>query len=162
MNIRPYEKDDTDIIVALNTESEAVLSPMDAQTLASMRAMASVLWVAEKDGEVIGFLIGLTDGEDYESTNYQWFRERLKKFLYIDRIVVAPGARSSGIGKAFYRELESWAAQHGLCWLAAEIDVEPVNDGSLRFHAREGFVQVGREVAGSSKEVVFQVKNLCG
>lgn len=160
MNIRPYEKDDTDSIVALNAESEAVLSPMDTQGLLGMRALASVLWVAEQDDQVVGFLIAFTDGEDYENVNYQWFANRLKKFVYVDRIVVAPQARSQGMGKAFYHKLEEWGVDHGLCWMAAEIDIEPANDGSLRFHEREGFVQVGRQTLSSGKDVVFEIKNL--
>jgi predicted GNAT superfamily acetyltransferase len=41
-----------------------------------------------------------------------------------------------------------------------EVNLEPRNDGSLRFHDRLGFVEVGQQVSGSGKLVSLMAKTL--
>ena len=42
------------------------------------------------DQKVVGFLIALTPGKDYQSLNYKWFENKYKSFIYVDRIVISP------------------------------------------------------------------------
>lgn len=44
-------------------------------------------------GEADAFLIAFAQDADYDSPNFGWFKARLDRFVYIDRIAVAPSAR---------------------------------------------------------------------
>ena len=101
------------------------------------------------------------DGSGYDSVNYRWFSEHLKRFVYIDRIVIDQSFRGKGIGQYIYQQLrkdaESDTSSSSALWLAAEIDIEPRNDYSLNFHQKQGFVEVARQQAGQGKQVSLQV-----
>ena len=52
-------------------------------------------------------------------------------------------ARGRGVGRALYTEVDrQMAAIDGADHLALEVNVDPPNEGSLRFHAGLGFVEV--------------------
>lgn len=157
--LRPFEPADASGLLALNQHSEQVLSPLTAERFAQLRQQAALLWVAERDGQMAGFLMGFCAGAAYDSVNYRWFNARLQHFFYIDRIVIGASARGLGIGQTFYRELQRWARGRSLHWLAAEIDIAPANPASLRFHQQQGFVAVAEQGTGH-KRVSLQLKSL--
>ena len=158
--IRPYEAQDEEAILQLNEDSVRVLSPMDTNRFVYLKSMSRLILVAEYDKKVVAFLMGFSDRADYDSVNYQWFSDRLKSFFYIDRIVVNKKYRSLGIGRTFYSKIHDWASQQEIKWLVAEIDIEPPNESSLKFHNRQQFVEVAKQVAGNGKKVSLQVKSL--
>lgn len=159
MTIRPATTHDFDSILALNHASVAFLSPLDAERLAMLHGQAAWHQVVEDDdGQVSAFLLALREGAAYDSTNYGWFSRQYPRFLYVDRVVVARDHKARGAGSALYRELFLFAAASGLPLVVCEVDIEPPNPVSLRFHARFGFCEVGRQwVAGNTKQVSFQV-----
>ncbi|MEM7404069.1 MAG: GNAT family N-acetyltransferase [Pseudomonadota bacterium] len=157
LNIRRAALDDADAILDLNRGSEFETSPMDADRFAMFMRLAHRVLVAERDGAVVGFLIGFDDGADYDSVNYGWFARRLKQFFYIDRIVIGEAARGQGCGQAFYQTIATDAVATGLLWLAAEMNVEPPNEASLRFHAAQGFREVGRQTVTGGKVMSMQI-----
>ncbi len=72
-------------------------------------------------------------------------------------------ARSRGIGGCLLDAMETTLRIRGAHILVAGIDSE--NDGSLRFHARAGFVETGRmpevgQMRGSWRNLVLLQKNL--
>lgn len=154
----PARESDAPVIVALNADSVAVTSPMDEQRLASLSAMSKWVTVAQLDNHVVGFLLAFTAGADYDSVNYRWFSERLRQFVYIDRIVIGAAHRGAGLGQLFYTELQSNARNSGLHWLAAEMNLLPPNEASLRFHQRAGFVEVGTLALTQAKLMSMQVR----
>jgi len=158
--IRQACLDDEDDILRLNAASIAATSPMDSVRFHSLFEMSAQTIVAEQDDSVVGFLMGFADGSPYDSVNYRWFSDRLKRFFYIDRIVVSEDTRGSGIGRAFYARIESWARGTGLHWLAAEMNLEPANTASLAFHAKQEFVAVGTQALDGGKVVSMQIRNL--
>ena len=156
--LRKWQPADAAGILRLNAESERVLSPMDSHRFEALRRMCCILTVAQSGNRVIGFLMGFSDGIGYDSHNYRWFARRLKRFLYIDRVVVTAEFRGSGLGRRFYMEAERWAAAHELLWLAAEVDLQPPNSASLKFHDRLDFIEVGTQMVGNDKRVSLQVR----
>ena len=158
--LRKWRPADEPDILWLNAQSVSVLSPLDSARFATLRGMSCLLRVAESDSKVVGFMMGFSDGAAYDSVNYRWFASRLKRFLYIDRVVVSKECRGTGLGRRFYCEAERWATEHELLWLAAEVDLQPPNTASLQFHDRIGFVEVGRQVAGSDKQVSLRVRSV--
>ena len=148
-------------ILALNRISEAVLSPLAPQGLDALIAQSWHHRVACRDGEVQAFLIALAPGADYDSPNYRWFMQHLADFVYIDRVVVDATARQAGLASLLYDDLIDRALSEGIARITCEIDIEPPNPASFRFHARRGFLEVGTQlVAGGRKRVSLQALEL--
>lgn len=158
MNLREMTSADFDRVLQLNAESVHFLSPLDAERLASLHGMASYRRVAvDTTGEVAGFLLAFREGATYDSPNYQWFVRAYARFLYIDRIVIAASHQGLGIGPRLYADLFAFAQVAGVPQVTCEIDSDPPNAVSRRFHERYGFAQVGAQwVAGGKKEVSLQ------
>lgn len=161
--IRAAEARDHAAILALNAESVHFLSPMDAARLERLAAQAAWHRVVERDGEVVAFLLALREGADYDSPNYRWFAARYPQFLYVDRIVVAMAQQGRRLGDALYADLFDFARASAVPRITLEFDIEPPNEGSRKFHARHGFVEVGRQsLDGGRKQVSLQACELPG
>ena len=155
MHVRSAEPSDFDFELALNAEFEKLLSPLDRAGLLRLDSIAVAHRVAEQQGELAGFLLALGEGEDYASPNYRWFAARYARFLYVDRVVVAPRHRGRGVASALYGDLFALGARSGRQLVTCEYDREPLNEASARFHARLGFREIGT-LAHASKVVSLQ------
>jgi predicted GNAT superfamily acetyltransferase len=156
--LRPATPADLPAILALNEESVKFLSPLTAERLEQLHVAAALHCVVAGEVGVTAFLLAFREGVDYDSVNYRWFAQRYARFLYIDRVVVAPGARGGGVASMLYEHAFRQAAASAVPILACEFDIEPPNPVSARFHAKFGFSEVGRHKAGSgSKRVSLQV-----
>lgn len=160
LSFRAFVASDTAAVLRLNAESVAVLSPLDVDRFQWLNAMTCLHLVAEDSGGVIGFLMAFSDGVPYDSVNYQWFATRFKRFVYIDRVAVSSAYRGVGVGRQFYQQAEAYAATPGMAWLVCEVDVEPPNPGSLAFHARLEFVEVGCHMGTVGKVVSLQARSI--
>ena len=156
LRLRDIAPGDTDAILALNLESEAVLSPMDAARYAHLSAQSAYGRVVESDGAVSAFLLAFREGADYDSVNYRWFDARYEAFLYVDRVVVASAHQGRGLGARLYDDLFAFARAAGVPAVTCEFDIEPPNDASRRFHARYGFEEVGVQTLPGGKRVSLQ------
>ena len=147
MEIRSLQPADLDACTTLNNGAVPAVSEVDGDTMQRLVDRSLLSLVAEHDGAVVGFCINFGPGADYRSVNYRWFCERYDEFVYLDRIVVAPDARGLGIGAALYAAVgdEIDSSLPGCPWLFCEVNLRPRNDGSLRFHGRLGFVEVGQQ-----------------
>jgi predicted GNAT superfamily acetyltransferase len=143
MDIRPLRSDDLATVMQLNNAAVPAVSEADIAKLNALMTESRLALVAEHEGEVVGFCINFGPGADYHSVNYRWFCERYDDFVYLDRIAVAESARNLGIGAALYAAVESHIT--GTPWLLCEVNLRPRNDGSLRFHERIGFIEVGQQ-----------------
>ena len=156
--IRDASSADHAAILALNLESEALLSPMDAARLLSLDAEAAYHRVAVDEGGVAAFLMAFRDGAAYDSPNYRWFAQRYDRFLYVDRIAVLGAQQGRGLGAALYADLFAWAREHDIPRIVCEYYSVPLNEGSQRFHASRGFREVGTLwLPDGGKQVSFQV-----
>ena len=144
-------------IVRLNLESEHFLSRMDLARLRVLREQAAYLRVVEVQGEVAAFLLAFAPRSAYDSENYRWFDARYSRFVYVDRVVVAPAQRGRGLGARLYEDVFAFARERGLERVVCEFDVEPPNPVSANFHARFGFREVGsQQVSYANKRVSMQ------
>jgi len=149
--------EDFAVLLQLNLESEAVLSPLSGARLAALHDQAWYHRVACMDGTVRAFLLALCAGAVYDSPNFRWFAERFADFVYIDRIVVSSVARHAGLATMLYGDLLRRAEREGVRRITCEFDTDPPNEASRRFHERFGFVEIGAQrVAGGSKGVSLQ------
>jgi predicted GNAT superfamily acetyltransferase len=159
--IRDATPQDFSAILALNDAAVHFTSAMDAARLQHLHAQAKYHRVAEHDGSVAAFLLAFREGAAYDSVNYQWFANSYSRFLYIDRIVVAPQARGLGLGIQLYEDIIAFAARTRAPRLTCEYDLDPPNPVSEKFHARFGFREVARQRAGASnKQVSLQMREI--
>ncbi|NLK64619.1 MAG: GNAT family N-acetyltransferase [Tissierellia bacterium] len=155
--IRPATPEDYEQILKLNEESVHFLSPLSKERLTHLHQQSEILKVIEVDGLVEAFVLALREGKDYDSVNYIWFTKNYNKFLYIDRVVVSVKKQGSGLGKLLYEEVFKHAKSIEIPVVTAEIDIEPPNPVSLKFHEKFGFKEVGKQsVAGGKKIVSLQ------
>jgi GNAT superfamily N-acetyltransferase len=102
-------------------------------------------WVAEADGELIGWL------------RYSWFWRAIP---YMERIHVLEERRRSGVGTALFRAWEATMRAQGVMLLMTSstgYELEP-----QAWHRRNGFVESGRLTFGKlePEPEVFLVKDL--
>ena len=158
LQLRDANPADFTDILRLNAESVHFLSPLDLQRLAWLHGMAVYHRVVEWQGRVEAFLLGFREGSAYDSPNYGWFAARYPQFLYIDRIVVGGSLQGQGAGKHLYKDLMQFARHADVQTIGCEIDVDPPNEISRRFHAALGFSEVGSQRYGATqKRVSLQV-----
>ncbi|MFN9030880.1 MAG: GNAT family N-acetyltransferase [Betaproteobacteria bacterium] len=152
--LRPALDSDFAAILRLNELELTATSALDAARLARLHAQACMHQVAQASDRLLGFLLVLPAGCDYDSPNYRWFAERYDEFWYVDRIVVDPAARGSGVGAALYGQLIEQARQAGVPRLTCEFNVVPANAASEKFHRRFGFSEVAQQWIGGGAKCV--------
>ena len=125
-----------------------------------------VEWTAERrmaDAAPVapaGFVLCMTEGLNYASLNYRWLSQRYERFAYVDRIAVVDGARGRGLGDALYAAVFTHFADVRDV-LLAEVNLAPPNPGSMRFHKRLGFCEVGQRWENEgAKGVAYLEKRL--
>src|SRR5262249_48530333 len=106
----PISRDLEADVLALNNAHAAELSWLDRDQLAPLLGEASY---ARRVGTLDAFLLAFDEGAAYASPNYLWFRARHARFVYIDRVVVAPAARGRGLARLLYADLFRHAARAG-------------------------------------------------
>lgn len=88
--------------------------------------------------------IPLDQDAPYQNPNFAWFAARHRRFVYVDRIIVAASARGRGLARLFYEDLMDAMRTDGHSVLCCEVNIDPPNPGSDRFHAALGFEEAGR------------------
>lgn len=153
ISLRSFHPDDLDALIVLNDAAVPAVNAMPRQLWEELTAQG-LCRLAIEEGATVGFVLALPAGLEYPSLNYRWFSERYDTFLYIDRIATAETHRGRGIGRLLYEDLVAEAQRRGLPRLLCEVNVRPMNAGSLRFHERLGFQPVGeQDTEGGSKRV---------
>ncbi|HUB85153.1 MAG TPA: GNAT family N-acetyltransferase [Rhizomicrobium sp.] len=153
--LRDATKSDFPAILALNAESVHFLSPLDDARLAALAKAACYFRVVEDGGAVAAFLLGFRKGAGYDSPNFLWFDARFDDFVYVDRVVVSAEFRGRKLADRLYDDLESFARANGVDRVTCEVNVEPPNPVSLKFHARRGFREIGQIPYGPGKTVAL-------
>ena len=153
MKIRETLPHDLDAALALNNANVPEVNELDAAELARLVSLSIVSLTAEVDGQFAGNCIVLPPGVDYGSLNYGWFSRNYDHFAYLDRIAVHSDFRRYGIGRGFYADLvERFRGQYPV--LLCEVNVRPMNEPSVKFHERIGFVEVGQQDTDGGNKTV--------
>ena len=143
---------------ALNEIHAVELSPLTEARLGELVAAAAYAKAVDDEA---AFLLAFDQDADYDSPNFLWFRERLQRFLYIDRIAVGTGHRGKGLARRLYEDLfgEARAADHEA--VVCEVNSDPPNPASDAFHESLGFVVVGTaRLEGRGKTVRYLKRDL--
>ena len=131
---------DLQMLLALNNEHAAELSLLDAR---GFERLLRAAFLARQTNEAAAFVVAFDETGDYDSPNFLWFKARFDRFVYVDRIVVAESARGRGLARRLYDSVFAAARTAGIGRVVCEINLDPPNPGSIRFHDALGFVQIG-------------------
>ncbi|WP_211851121.1 4-hydroxy-tetrahydrodipicolinate synthase [Plastoroseomonas hellenica] len=146
-------------LLALNNAHAKELSWLEP---ARLRHLVEQAFLARRIGAADAFLLAFDQGADYDSPNFLWFRDRYRRFVYIDRIVTAAAARGRGHARRLYEALFATAAAAGHDRVVCEVNAEPPNPASDAFHAALGFVEVGRAAIHGGDKTVRYFSRLLG
>ena len=145
--LRPITPADHPQVLAWNHEHVELLSEMDEDRLVTLLGWTDRGSVVVDGGRDVGFVLTFPSGTAYDSENYRWFGARYPDFYYLDRVVVDPAVRRTGIGSRLYDEIETRARALAPV-MCLEVNLDPPNEPSLAFHRGRGFVEVGQDLHG--------------
>ena len=146
--------------LALNNAHASELSWLEPERLQYLVGHA---FAARRIGTLDAFLLAFDQDAPYDSPNFLWFSERVPRFVYVDRVVVATSARGRGLARKLYRDLFEQAAKASHERVVCEVNSRPPNQGSDAFHAALGFVEIGNaSIHNGSKDVRYLSYALVG
>ena len=140
-----------DALLGLNNASARETSPL---TREAFDRMISAARVATFIAPSTAFLLAFEQGDAYDGGHFLWFRSRLDRFLYIDRVVVAQDRRRHGFGRLLYADVFQRAERLGHARVVCEVNLLPPNPVSDKFHAALGFEELGRATIDGGAKIV--------
>jgi predicted GNAT superfamily acetyltransferase len=154
MQSRPLLQQDALAVWGINEEGLPGTGKVTVEEISYLIEISNIsIGIFDQD-ELVGFVICLSPNVDYGSLNYAWFNEKYDDFIYVDRIAVSINHRGLGIGSSIYQELFKISKQKRIP-IAAEVNSVPPNPGSMRFHRRFKFLEVGTLKHDEKSVVMF-------
>jgi len=148
----------TETLLTLNNDHAVELSPL---SLTEFDQLVRESFYSATTADSDALLITFDQYSRYDNVNFVWFRARYDKFVYVDRVVVAPAARGKGYARALYKDLFRRAKSAGQHRIVCEINLDPPNPGSDAFHASLKFSEVGRaSIYNGAKTVRYLLRPL--
>ena len=142
METRPLSQSDVHSIWSINEQGLPGTGQVSEQEVSDLLNLSTLSIGIFQNQKLVGFVICLSPRTEYKSLNYAWFNEKYEDFIYVDRIAVSSDQRNKGIGSKIYEEVIAYSQEHEIP-VAAEVNLNPPNPGSMRFHSRFGFEEVG-------------------
>ena len=156
MDIIALSTSDIEAMWDINEQGLPGTGKVSKPEIAKLLEFSSLSVGAYDQGELLGFVICLPPKTEYGSLNYAWFNQRFEAFMYVDRIAVAQQHRNQGIGSMLYEQVIASSDEQGVP-VAAEVNSTPPNPGSMRFHERFRFKEVG-ELHHQEKSVMMLLR----
>lgn len=154
MSIRRAEEKDLPRILELNNKESKWVGEKEIDFFQKYIDIP-IFDVFEANDRIVGFLMAMDQNTDYDSMNFLWFKNKFNKFYYIDRVIVDVSMRGKGIASLLYKELID---TKGVIPLVAEVSINPSNEGSVIFHNKIGFKEVGTFTSGDKKERMYYLE----
>ncbi len=142
---RLFLASDIDAALELNNLNAPAVGEID-RTQLEFLIEHSLYSFAIGNSALHAFCITFAPGAPYTSVNYQWFSQKYTDFVYLDRIVVSEQMRDKSLGAKLYAAVEKRMLKDRCApLLTCEVNLNPPNLGSIRFHNRIGFREVGQQ-----------------
>ncbi len=155
--IRDIAEPDIGDVLRINQANVPEVGSLDRDALEWLVSESSyALLVEQRDGAradvspiVMGFCLILAPGSTYDSVNYTWFGEHHPEAMYLDRVAFDASFQGAGHGRTLYAHAERLMRSDvpDAPGLGLEVNVDPPNEPSLRFHHQLGFAEVGRQMS---------------
>ncbi len=147
-------------VLELNASEVPHVGAVDIEQMHWFASHAAYFRVARADEQLAAFLIGLRPGTAYGSLNYRWFCDRYADFAYVDRVAVAASARRHGLASRLYDDFAA-AMPVSVDIMTCEVNTQPPNEESMRFHKQLGFREVGSlATENGNKKVALLLRDL--
>lgn len=161
LQLKDFSKEDLEFIFECNQLNKPQVGNLTLDKLKLLVKNSHYLKVAFYNGNPAGFLLCLIEDKNYDSPNYQWVSKKYSNFIYIDRISIMPQFQNMKIGTAFYLDLITFSCLNNFSSIICEVNIQPPNPGSFRFHKRFDFLECGSQFTEQgTKEVQFLIKQL--
>lgn len=157
VHIRGIVESDLVGILRINQANVPEVGPLDIESLRFLVGecrFALVFEHIEHDGAAklstpMGFCLVLAPGSSYDSINYGWFMNNHPGAMYLDRVAFDDDFQGAGHGRALYEHVESLIRNDApdAPGLGLEVNIDPPNEPSLRFHDKLGFTEVGQQLS---------------
>ena len=157
MQLRELRSKDIPLIWKINEQGLPGTGKVSQQEIVELLIIAELAIGAFEGEQLVGFVLCFLPRTDYASLNYAWFNQRYQEFLYVDRIAVSENHRNQAIGSLLYQQVISYAKQYNYP-IAAEVSLNPPNPGSMRFHQRFNFTEIG-VLNQQSKSVTMMMRD---
>ena len=130
-------------LYSLNQENTPEVGSIESiKYFVSLLSKSTINLLIKHKNQPIGFIVCFRENSEYQSLNYKYFDQKKEKFLYIDRVVIKSHYRRMGLGTKVYNYIDEVAAKEKLP-ICCEVNSIPLNQISLDFHAKNGFIEVG-------------------
>ena len=157
---RLFLKSDIDAALELNNLNAPAVGEIDRTQLEFLIEHSLYSFAIGAD-MLHAFCITFAPGAPYTSVNYQWFSQNYSEFVYLDRIVVSEKLRNNSLGAKLYAAVEQRMIKDRCApILTCEVNLNPPNLGSIKFHNRIGFREVGQQDSKPGLTVSLLAKNL--
>ena len=157
---RLFLKSDIDAALELNNLNAPAVGEIDRTQLEFLIEHSLYSFAIGAD-TLHAFCITFAPGAPYTSVNYQWFSQNYSEFVYLDRIVVSEKMRNNSLGAKLYAAVEQRMIKDRCApILTCEVNLNPPNLGSIKFHNRIGFREVGQQDSKPGLTVSLLAKNL--
>jgi len=164
MAIRPYRSSDLDTLYEINQASVPGVGSETKTSLERWINLSTVFVATDKKDTPLGFITLTEPGTmAYDSNNLRWFEAYMaecgRSLIYVDRVAIAETARGQKLGEQLYQAAyEAFADREEI---GCEINLNPPNPGSIRFHERLGFRRIGDRAYGTNGyRVAYYVRTL--
>src|SRR5690554_8104939 len=77
--IRDVREHELDSVLTLNNAAGPTILPLDTARIRRFYDTAEYFRVAERDGALVGFLVGMGSEADHDSSNFHWFRAHCER-----------------------------------------------------------------------------------
>ena len=90
-----------DEILELNQQALPAVSSVTKEEMQHFLNIVDYFKSLIIDQKVVGFLIALSPGKDYQSLNYKWFENKYKSFMYVDSCLLytSPSPRDRSLSR---------------------------------------------------------------
>jgi len=85
------------------------------------------------------FALGMSSHLPQPHFAQQWFLMRFESFLFLERLVVAPALRRTGIAHAMLERSLQWSRDEGLSAICCQVHDRPANREAQAFVLDQGF-----------------------
>lgn len=139
-------------LLALNNKFSKETSTL---TMEQLEEMANNAYCAIGIAPDVALLIAFDETSEYQNPNFEYFKTKFDKFIYIDRIIVNRNFQGQGIASNFYEEMLELAKETEHKIICCEIKIDPINDASIAFHENFGFKANEEKVLENGTSIVY-------
>ncbi len=161
IRVRAARPEDFDSILAINEQGRPGIVALDAGELRRLLRLDGRLIVADRGGEVLGYVIVFDSLSAYDGEEFRALRQGLRDpFLYVDQLAVSQACRRMGVAGRLYEALATGVAGLPVRPICCEVNLEPPNPASMAFHQRMGFMELQRLSVADGRVVALLASGL--